>query len=171
MTQKKEPRLRTVDKLKPPYDLNTFPKDFPLKIASDVVYLLATRGRPSLEGEDWEQIFAHAIGADWKPSNIGRFKPSASSRDATPLHIRTVKTRYLKPILLNSEPKFSEFGTHGLLPSCGNAPGRKNRGAFRTAASDTFAALRANPQVSAFYRLAPALLTNLISGAGIYLRG
>jgi hypothetical protein len=32
---------------------------------------LATKGRPSLEGEEWEKIFASSIGAEWKPSNIG----------------------------------------------------------------------------------------------------
>jgi len=35
------------------------------------VYLLATKPTPSLKGEEWEQIFAFCIGADWKPSNVG----------------------------------------------------------------------------------------------------
>jgi hypothetical protein len=33
--------------------------------------MLATKGEPSLEGPEWEKIFAYAIGAEWKPSNIG----------------------------------------------------------------------------------------------------
>jgi len=67
----KEPRLRNVEKVKPPYELNKFPKDVILKIAEDIVYLLATRGEPRLEGPDWEKIFANSIGAQWTPSNIG----------------------------------------------------------------------------------------------------
>jgi len=68
---RKSPRLRTVDKSEPPYPLNEFPKDFGILIGEELVYLLATKGRPTLEGEEWERIFAHAIGADWKPSNVG----------------------------------------------------------------------------------------------------
>ena len=67
----KSPRLRTVDKVKPPYPLNQFPRDFGHKIGREVVYLLATKPTPSLEGSEWEQIFATAIGAGWKPSNVG----------------------------------------------------------------------------------------------------
>lgn len=65
------PKLRTVDKVKPPYPLNEFPKDFPYKLGRELVYLLASKGRPSLEGEEWEQIFATCIGAEWKKSNVG----------------------------------------------------------------------------------------------------
>lgn len=71
MTNNKSPRLRNVNKVKPPYPLNEFPKDFALKLAEDIVYLLATRGTPEIEGKDWEIIFARCIGADWKPSNVG----------------------------------------------------------------------------------------------------
>lgn len=67
----KSPRLRTVDKVKPPYPLNQFPSDFGQKLGREVVYLLATKATPSLEGSDWEQIFASCIGAQWKPSNVG----------------------------------------------------------------------------------------------------
>jgi len=35
------------------------------------VYVLATRKSPRLEGNDWEEIFASVVGADWKPSNVG----------------------------------------------------------------------------------------------------
>jgi hypothetical protein len=67
----KSPRLRTVDKVKPPYPLNQFPADFGNKLGKEIVYLLATKSTPSLEGSEWEQIFASCIGAEWKPSNAG----------------------------------------------------------------------------------------------------
>ncbi|MEQ1667432.1 MAG: hypothetical protein ABL868_03160 [Sulfuriferula sp.] len=51
--------------------MNDFPSDVPLILAKEIVYLLATRVIPSLEGSDWEQIFARLIGARWKPSNVG----------------------------------------------------------------------------------------------------
>jgi len=68
---KKEPLLRTAEKYKPPYPLNKFPSGFPVNLGREVVYLLATRGIPRLEGEDWEEIFARVIDAEWKPSNVG----------------------------------------------------------------------------------------------------
>lgn len=71
MTEYSSPRLRGVNKIKPAYPLNIFPKGFALKLCEDIVYLLATRGTPELEGKDWEVIFANCIGATWKPSNVG----------------------------------------------------------------------------------------------------
>jgi len=71
MVSKKNPRLRTVEKVKPPYPLNKFPKNFHIALAKEIVYLLATKGRPVLEGAEWEEIFANCIGANWKPSNVG----------------------------------------------------------------------------------------------------
>lgn len=65
------PRLRTVEKYKPPYPLNKFPPGFALNLGREIVYLLATRGTPRLEGTDWEEIFAKLIGAKWQPSNVG----------------------------------------------------------------------------------------------------
>ncbi|MBI3580503.1 MAG: hypothetical protein HY098_00230 [Nitrospinae bacterium] len=65
------PKLRTVNKVKPPYAINDFPRDFGQIIGGELVYLLATKGRPDLEGPEWEAIFAKSIGAEWKPSNIG----------------------------------------------------------------------------------------------------
>lgn len=50
--------------------LNRLPDAFPFKLSEEIVYLLATSS-PSLEGSQWEQIFAHCIGAEWKPSNVG----------------------------------------------------------------------------------------------------
>lgn len=63
--------MRTVEKYKPPYQLNRFPKNIPIDLAKEVVYLLATRNTPILEGSDWEQIFARLIGGRWKPTNVG----------------------------------------------------------------------------------------------------
>ncbi|MDR2099969.1 MAG: hypothetical protein LBP40_03965 [Campylobacteraceae bacterium] len=36
-----------------------------------MIYLLASKGKPEIEGSDWENIFANCIGAEWKPSNVG----------------------------------------------------------------------------------------------------
>lgn len=66
-----DPRLRNVEKYKPPYPLNKFPKDFALNLGRELIYVLASRGTPRLEGQDWEEIFARLVGADWKPSNVG----------------------------------------------------------------------------------------------------
>ena len=54
MEEKKSPLLRTVDKVKPPYPLNKFPKDFGFNLGREIVYLLSTKGKPSLEGPEWE---------------------------------------------------------------------------------------------------------------------
>lgn len=67
----KSPRLRTVNKSKPAFPLNDFPKDFPILLGKEIIYLLATKGKSELEGSDWESIFACCIGAEWKPSNVG----------------------------------------------------------------------------------------------------
>ena len=66
-----EPRLRTVNKAKPPYPFNRFPKLFIYNFAEEIVYLLATKDTMKLEGDEWEEIFAHCVGAIWKPSNVG----------------------------------------------------------------------------------------------------
>lgn len=67
----KRPKLRTVEKYKPPYPLNSFPNNFALDLARDIVYILATRHTARLEGSDWEEIFARIIGGRWKPSHVG----------------------------------------------------------------------------------------------------
>lgn len=67
----KKPRLRTVEKSLPPFPLNKFSKDFPFTLGKEIVYLLASKGKPILEGPEWEAIFAICIGAEWKPSNVG----------------------------------------------------------------------------------------------------
>jgi len=66
-----EPRLRTVNKAVPPYPLNRFPNSFIEQFARDIVYMLATKDTMSLEGDEWEHVFANCIGAQWRPSNVG----------------------------------------------------------------------------------------------------
>ena len=65
------PKLRTVEKSLPKFHLNDFPKDFPFLVGKEIIYLLASKGKPILEGPEWEAIFASSIGADWRPSNVG----------------------------------------------------------------------------------------------------
>ena len=71
MEQDKSPKLRTVNKSVPAFPLNEFPKNFPFLLGKELIYLLASKGKPELEGSDWESIFASCIGAEWKPSNVG----------------------------------------------------------------------------------------------------
>lgn len=65
------PKLRSVEKVPAPYPLGQFPKGFAMSIGRQIIYLLATRSKPVLEGQEWERVFAEAIGAEWKPSNVG----------------------------------------------------------------------------------------------------
>lgn len=67
----KEPKLRGVNRIKPPFPLGQFPSDFIEKVGRQIVYLLLTKETPTIEGDEWEQIFARAIGAEWKKSNVG----------------------------------------------------------------------------------------------------
>jgi hypothetical protein len=71
MENYKSPRLRTVNKSLAAFPLNEFPKDFPFLVGKELIYLLASTGKPELEGAQWECIFASCISADWKPSNVG----------------------------------------------------------------------------------------------------
>ncbi|EKO15405.1 hypothetical protein [Leptospira kirschneri] len=71
MPEKKSPRLRNVEKVKAPYLINEFPNEFGFNLGREIVYLLATKGKPVLEGSDWEEMFANCVGAEWKPSNVG----------------------------------------------------------------------------------------------------
>lgn len=71
MAKDKSLKLRTVSKSVSAFPLNEFPKDFPFLLGKELIYLLASKGKPELEGSDWENIFANCIGADWKPSNVG----------------------------------------------------------------------------------------------------
>ena len=71
MNETKSPKLRGVDKYKPDYPLGQFPSGFAMELGKELIYLLATRNPPTLEGSDWEQIFARCVGAQWTPSNVG----------------------------------------------------------------------------------------------------
>jgi len=71
MAKDKTPKLRTVNKSVSAFPLNQFPKEFPFFLGKELIYLLASKGKPELEGSEWENIFANCIGADWKPSNVG----------------------------------------------------------------------------------------------------
>ncbi len=71
MEKDKAPRLRTVNKSISAFPLNQFPKEFPFCLGKELIYLIASKGKPELEGSEWENIFANCIGADWKPSNVG----------------------------------------------------------------------------------------------------
>tara|TARA_R110002096_G_scaffold143230_1_gene298904 strand:- start:237 stop:989 length:753 start_codon:yes stop_codon:yes gene_type:complete len=71
MAKRKSPRLRTVNKSVSAYPLNQFNSEFPYILGQEIVYLLASKGRADLQGNEWEQIFALCIGAEWKPSNVG----------------------------------------------------------------------------------------------------
>lgn len=71
MAKDKTPKLRTVNKTVSAFPLNQFPKEFPFLLGKELIYLLASKGKPELEGSEWENIFANCIGADWKPSNVG----------------------------------------------------------------------------------------------------
>jgi len=51
--------------------LNKFPAHFAVRLGRELVFLLATRQSPRLEGQDWEEIFSRLIGADWENSNVG----------------------------------------------------------------------------------------------------
>lgn len=66
-----EPRLRTVNKAVPPFPLNQFPNKFIERFGAEIAYMQATKETMALEGNEWEQIFANCVGADWKPSNVG----------------------------------------------------------------------------------------------------
>lgn len=68
---KQLPKLKTVIKSVSAYPLNQFNADFLYILGQEIVYLLASKGRPDLQRDEWEQIFAKCVGADWKPSNVG----------------------------------------------------------------------------------------------------
>lgn len=65
------PTLHYNNKVSPPYPLGKFPANFISIVGKEIVYLLCTKATTSLEGSEWERIFAKAIGAEWKPSVIG----------------------------------------------------------------------------------------------------
>ncbi len=66
-----QPKLKGVEKYNPDYPLGQFPPGFAMELGREIVYLLATRNPPALEGPDWERIFVKCVGARWTPSNVG----------------------------------------------------------------------------------------------------
>ena len=116
------PKLRTADKVKPPYSLGQFPSDTVQRVAAGIVYLLYTRGEARLEGNDWEKIFADAIQATWQPSNIGLddvrlgnccwgTKTVKNTRPSTATRIRLISGR-------NSlDYSYNQSDSRGLTPS------------------------------------------------------
>ncbi len=62
MSKRQLPKLRTVNKSVAAFPLNQFNSDFPYILGQEIVYLLTSKGRPDLEGSEWEQIFAICIG-------------------------------------------------------------------------------------------------------------
>ena len=42
-----------------------------MRLGKEIIFYLATRRTPRIEGSDWEEIFARIIDAEWKPSNVG----------------------------------------------------------------------------------------------------
>ena len=66
-----DPKLRNVNKTMPPFELNKFPKAFIYSLGKELVYIMATKSTYSIEGWEWEEIFAKCVNAKWKPSNVG----------------------------------------------------------------------------------------------------
>lgn len=66
-----EPRLKAADKIRPPFPLGQFPEKVVRSIAKDLILSLYIKGTDQFEGSEWEKSFAKAIGAEWRPSNIG----------------------------------------------------------------------------------------------------
>lgn len=66
-----EPKVRSVERFPPPYALNDFPEVMAKAVGKELFYSLVTRDSDAFEGPDWERVFAKAIGAEWKPSNVG----------------------------------------------------------------------------------------------------
>ncbi len=68
----KNPRIKIAHKTyASPYEINRFPEDFPINIGREIIYILATNPAPTIEGREWERIFAKSIGGAWTPSNVG----------------------------------------------------------------------------------------------------
>ncbi len=65
------PRLRSVVKVPAPYPLNEFTNQILISIAQQLVAARFARRLTDFIGEEWERAFAHAIGAEWHPSNVG----------------------------------------------------------------------------------------------------
>jgi hypothetical protein len=66
------PKLRGVIKgSKPEYPLNQLSKENLVSIAKGLLACKYVRNLDDISGAEWERIFANAIGAEWRPSNVG----------------------------------------------------------------------------------------------------
>ena len=110
--------MRTVEKYNPPYPLNKFPSDFHIRLGKEIIFYLATRRTPRIEGSDWEETFARIINAKWAPSNVGLddvvFEQSAwgaktvkNRRPATVKKIRLISGRN-SPVYSYGDKKVTE---------------------------------------------------------------
>jgi hypothetical protein len=68
----REPKLKVGSKgAKPLYPLNQFPLQTLVGIGKGLLAAKLVRELHDVTGEEWERIFAHALGAEWLPSNFG----------------------------------------------------------------------------------------------------
>lgn len=58
-----EPKLRMANKAVPPYEMNKFPAKFIERFSEEIALMLSTKQAMSLEGNEWERIFAYCIDA------------------------------------------------------------------------------------------------------------
>ncbi|QYK52621.1 MAG: hypothetical protein KF824_10185 [Fimbriimonadaceae bacterium] len=65
------PRIKRADKYPPPFKLKTFSANTIRRIAEELLLTRIVRENDDFTGTDWERAFAAAIGAEWKPSNVG----------------------------------------------------------------------------------------------------
>jgi hypothetical protein len=52
MQDSRTPKLRTVNKSVSAFPLNEFPKGFPFLLGKELIYLLASKGKPEIEGSE-----------------------------------------------------------------------------------------------------------------------
>ena len=119
------PRLRTVDKTHGPYPLGKFPTEFALRVGKEIIYKFATSDERNVEGAEWERIFAFAVGAQWKPSNVGLddvIKGNCAWGAKSVKHAHPFKAKSVRLISGRNSPNYS-FGESDLA----NDPGKIGR--------------------------------------------
>lgn len=140
----KRPKLRSVEKYQPPFLLNQFPADFAYRLGREIVFLLATRVTPRLEGPDWEEIFSRLIGGRWKPSNVGLddvlLEQTAWSAK-TVKHPNPSRARKIRLISGRNSPAYS-YEQDGILSADPNVIGEMILGIW----NERVAAIRAKYQ-------------------------
>jgi len=70
-SQMPEPRIRTARRGYGVHKLNDLSRDVLLSIGKSLTYYRLLRGDGGLAGEEWERIFAKAVGGTWEKSNVG----------------------------------------------------------------------------------------------------